>query len=107
MQAKCEEFVLNHLPGIRSLIAKLLSEKYSLTQNQIAEKMNLSQPAVSHYLRKARGKGVEALEKNETVMKKIEEITAEIAKENLDEKKLSSFLCEICKTIFGEKPCLE
>lgn len=38
------------LPGIRSIIASQLKQEYGLKQKEIADKMDITQPAVSQYL---------------------------------------------------------
>ena len=51
-----EELISNAvIPKLRSMIALKLINQHHLTQNQVAEKMGLTQAAVSNYLRKTRG----------------------------------------------------
>ncbi len=42
------------LPAVRSIVAKELSTEYGLNQQEIADKLGLTQPAVSQYLSKSR-----------------------------------------------------
>jgi len=42
------------LPAIRSLLAQELKNSYGLKQREIAERMRLTQPAVSNYLNDSR-----------------------------------------------------
>jgi predicted transcriptional regulator len=42
------------LPSIRSIMARQMSEEYGLNQREIAELLDLTQPAVSQYLNKKR-----------------------------------------------------
>lgn len=42
------------LPAIRSVLARQMSEEYGLNQREIAEMLDLTQPAVSQYLNKKR-----------------------------------------------------
>lgn len=42
------------LPAIRSILARQMSEEYGLNQGEIAEMLDLTQPAVSQYLNKKR-----------------------------------------------------
>lgn len=106
MEIFCERFVKHHLPAVRSMIAKRLLERHELTQNEAAKKMKTSQPAISHYIREARGKKVKELESNEELVKKIDEVVEKIYKENLDDKEFEKLFCEICKLILGDPPCL-
>ncbi len=105
MQARCEKFVTEYLPAVRAVLAKLLAEKHALTQNEIAEKMHISQPAVSHYLRRARGKMAEELIKNEEVYRKLSDFSSKLSRENLSEDSIAELFCEICKILFGEEKC--
>tara|TARA_B100000315_G_C14477311_1_gene541247 strand:+ start:753 stop:1160 length:408 start_codon:yes stop_codon:yes gene_type:complete len=51
-----EELISNAvIPKLRSMIALKLIDQHHLTQNQVAKKMNLTQAAVSNYIRKTRG----------------------------------------------------
>lgn len=105
MEILCERFVNHYLPAIRSMIAKRLLERYDLTQNEVAKKMKTTQPAISHYIREARGKKVKELESNDILSKKIDEIVEKLYNENLDEKEFEKLFCEICKLILGETNC--
>lgn len=46
VEVVCEEV----LPALRSIMASRLSEDFGLKQGEIAEKLGLTQPAVSQYL---------------------------------------------------------
>jgi len=63
---KFELEVINNevLPAIRSIIAKELKNEYGLKQREIAQKLDLTQPAVSQYLNKTRADS-ETIEKIE------------------------------------------
>ncbi len=56
MRFYCEVFARYALPAIRALLAIELSER-GFTQEMIAEKLDLTQAAVSQYLRNVRGRG--------------------------------------------------
>ncbi len=102
---RCEDFVTNRLPAVRAILARLLIEAHGLKQNEVAEKMRISQPAVSHYLRRARGKMAEELMKNEEVFKKLSDFAAKLSKEKVGGEELEKFFCEICKTLYGGRKC--
>lgn len=105
MEILCERFVKYYLSAIRAIIAKRLLERYELTQVEAAKKMRTTQPAISHYIREARGKKVKEIEKNEVLSKKIDEIVEKIYNGNLSDEEFEKLFCEICKTIFGERKC--
>ena len=76
-----EELISNAvIPKLRSMIALKLIHQHHLTQNQVAEKMDLTQAAVSNYLRKTRGNRLDL----ETYAE-IQSITSTIAKLFTDE----------------------
>ncbi|HIQ49724.1 MAG TPA: hypothetical protein EYH56_00855 [Nanoarchaeota archaeon] len=105
MEIYCEKFVKYYLSAIRAIIAKLLLEKYDLTQNEVAKKMKTTQPAISHYIREVRGKKVKEIENNEVVIKKINEFVEMLYNKELSEEEFQKFFCEICKLILGDKTC--
>lgn len=82
----CEFMVTELLPTIRKeTVAYLLSMKY--TQRQIAKIMNVSEAAVSQYVKKKRG-----LHKKE-----LERIISETVRKNYDlSRSFSENVCEIC-----------
>jgi predicted transcriptional regulator len=51
----CEIAVKSVIPAIKATLAKELVEVHSLTQNQVAEILGISQSAVSKYTRQVRG----------------------------------------------------
>ncbi|MFQ5918958.1 MAG: transcriptional regulator [Thermoplasmata archaeon] len=52
----CEHAVPAFLPALRAGIAYTLATDYKLSQREIAERMGLTQAAVSHYITKRRGR---------------------------------------------------
>lgn len=99
MKTCCKIATTSILPAIRSIITKELTDTYNLTQEEIAELLGLTQPAVSQYKKEARGVKVRLLEKNQDVMKLIEELTSDIMNENVDKKMIATQVCNICKRI--------
>ncbi len=102
----CEDAALNLLPTIRALIAKELKEKYNLTQEKIAELLDITQPAVSQYLKEARGKNAKKIEKNHELMKIIEEIAFRIKNNDIKDNEISKKICQICKSYSSRKECI-
>jgi len=80
------------------MIAKELTTKYDLKQTEAAKLLGVSQPAISLYYRKIRGKAID-LEKDPEIIKLIENLAASLAKGNLTHKSFIQMFCEICKTI--------
>lgn len=54
MDFESEVIAREFLPAVRSLLAEKLADDYGLYQKEVAEKMDISQPAVSQYLNEKR-----------------------------------------------------
>jgi predicted transcriptional regulator len=102
----CEDIATNFLPTIRALIAKELKEKYKLTQERIAQMLDITQPAVSQYLKEARGKQAKKIEKVEKIMKIIEEIALRINNGDIKKSEISKMICDICKIYSSKNECI-
>ncbi|MGQ9551634.1 MAG: transcriptional regulator [Candidatus Bathycorpusculaceae bacterium] len=98
MSLPCEVAVKCLLPPVRAMIAKTLTTKHNLTQQEAAKLLGVSQPAISLYERKMRGKAI-SLESDQEIIKLIENLADELAKGNLPRKNFIQAFCEICKTI--------
>ena len=79
MRTYCELVVINFMPAVKALIAKNLLEKHGMTQRQVAEKMKITQPAISYYKRELRGTKTKFLQKNERVMQFVVETAAKVS----------------------------
>ncbi|MEM3459407.1 MAG: helix-turn-helix domain-containing protein [Candidatus Bathyarchaeia archaeon] len=98
MSLPCEVAVKCLLPPVRAMIAKTLTTKYNLTQTEAAKRLGISQPAISLYERKMRGKAIN-LENDPEITKLIENLAEALAKGDLSRKSFIQAFCEICKTI--------
>ena len=79
MQQPQEIEVWYILPAIRRELAKVMIEKYSLTQKEVAKILNVTEPAISQYLKSKRAKEVKF---TKATMVKIEESVDKIIKDN-------------------------
>jgi len=97
---RCEEFVNEYMPTVKANIAYILYNEYDLKQVEISEILDITQPAVSQYIRGSRGKTTELTKEME---KSIEKIAEEIYRSNeegeLTQKEVDNLMCEICKKI--------
>jgi len=98
MSLPCEVAVKCLLPPVRAMIAKTLTTRYNLTQTEAAKRLGISQPAISLYERKMRGKAIN-LENDPEITKLIENFADALAKGELPRKSFIQAFCEICKTI--------
>jgi predicted transcriptional regulator len=95
MLVPCEVAVKCSLPAIRAMIAKDLVAKYGLKQAEVARLLGVSQPAISLYYRRIRGKAVN-LENNFEVKGSIEELAGRLSKHSLSYREFISAFCSIC-----------
>lgn len=88
MKLPCEQLV-EKLPVIRLMITREMIETFNLNQEQAAEKLGITQSAVSHYLSGSRG-----TKKSD---KKLQKEARKIAKEIIEgEKEFPKSICSIC-----------
>ncbi|MEM2917636.1 MAG: hypothetical protein QXN63_04700 [Candidatus Bathyarchaeia archaeon] len=98
MLVPCEVAIKCLLPPVRAMIAKELTTKHNLKQAEAAKLLGVSQPAISLYYRKIRGKAI-SLENDYTIAKQIEELASSLAEGKLSAKDYIMKFCEICRTI--------
>jgi len=94
----CEIAVKCVLPPVRAMIAKELMTKHNLNQTQAAKLLGVSQPAISLYYRKLRGKAID-LEREKEITTLIENLAKKLAEGNLTGTEFILMFCEICRTI--------
>jgi predicted transcriptional regulator len=98
MSVPCEVAVKCVLPVIRAMLAKELMAEYHLKQREVAEMLKVSQPAISLYGRKMRGRAIN-LEKDDDIGKQVRSFAKVLAENHLSRRSLISKYCEICKTV--------
>jgi len=103
MKPPCEVIVRIILPRIRSMIVNQLFNKYGLTQQEIAKRLGLTQPAVSYYLSEKRGLKGENLLKNCEVKEAVDKIAKGIAEKTMDKLNALIEMCRLCKTLRSSK----
>ncbi|MGB9740790.1 MAG: transcriptional regulator [Candidatus Bathyarchaeia archaeon] len=99
MLVPCEIAVKCLLPAMRAIIAKELTTTHNLKQAEAAKLLGVSQPAISLYYRRLRGKAID-LENDADVMKIIKEFADSLVCSNTmtHEESMKKF-CEICKLV--------
>jgi len=98
MLAPCEIAIRCILPSVRAMIAKELMTKHDLKQAETAKLLGVSQPAISLYYRKMRGKAID-LENDLDITKLTSNLANLLTSGNLSHKDFIPVFCEICKTI--------
>jgi predicted transcriptional regulator len=100
MRIPCEDFARHILPAFRSLIAKGLIERHSLTQVAAAKKLGTTQAAISYYISSKRGERyVKQLENNSLVTSKIREIVNGLEAGTLSSVEVTDKLCDLCESV--------
>lgn len=98
MLVPCEVAVKCGLPAIRAMIAEELMTKHELKQVETAKLLGVSQPAISLYFRKKRGRAID-LKNERDITNLVENLAASLAKGNLPPRDFIPMFCEICSTI--------
>jgi predicted transcriptional regulator len=98
MSLPCEIAVKCVLPSVRAMTAKKLMTKHSLKQEEVAKLLGISQPAISLYRRRIRGKAID-LENDPAITALVENLAASLAQGNVARRDFIRSFCEICKTI--------
>ncbi|UCF13151.1 MAG: helix-turn-helix domain-containing protein [Thermoplasmatales archaeon] len=94
MKTPCEIIVWNVVPIIRKEFAKSLIKYYDLTQRVVADKLGLTESAVSRYVSGKRG----ALEiTDDEILEEIKESAKRIVKEN--GTAVIEETCRICRLL--------
>lgn len=94
MKTPCEIIVWNVVPIIRKEFAKYLIENHNLNQRKVADKLGITESAVSRYLSGKRG----ALEiTDDGILKEIKKSASRIAAEN--GSTIIEETCRICKIL--------
>ena len=98
MLVPCEVAVKCALPAIRAMIAKELMMHYKLRQADAAKLLGVSQPAISLYSRRMRGKAID-LEDDSEIRSLTEELAGRLFEGDLPHVKFISDFCQICRKI--------
>ena len=100
MRPPCELVVKRVLPAFRSLVAKMLVEKYHFSQVAAAEKLGTTQAAISHYLYSKRGdKRIKQLAAMPSVQAIADEVALGIANGRFSSFDAMVKFCELCKDL--------
>ena len=102
----CEEIVWYLLPLIRKEFAKSLIKDHGLTQRKAAEKLGITEAAVSQYVSKKRG---DLKVKNIKIRREIKKSTKRIIEGDIQVMKTET--CRICHLLrtegFGKEKCVK
>lgn len=103
MKLYCEVVAKEILPSLRALLAKSLIEKHKLTKQEAAEKLGLTQGAISQYKRYLRGVRSQKIEKDEEMQKEIDKLSGKLTSGISHKEAIENFydLCRLYIRKFG------
>jgi predicted transcriptional regulator len=96
MQCKCEIAVNEILPYARSVIARKLVDTYGFSQTNAAKRMGISQPAISQYRSKIRGRRACRLAKDPRFTELAERVAKGIAEGSIRPAQVGKEMCRFC-----------
>lgn len=104
MRPPCEVIVKKVLPAIRSILVKQLNEDHNLSQTEIAEKLGITQPAVSQYMKSARGNSeiAESL-KEANLYSEVRKLSKGIADGTIQGPQIIEKYCDLCDSMVREE----
>ena len=94
-----EVVVQDILPAVRALVAKELTGKHKLTQQKAAEKLGVTQAAVSQYSRELRGWRGKLIPEDGKIMNEVKVLASVVAEKKLNAPESIEQLSEICKMV--------
>lgn len=95
----CEKFVKNYLPSLKANIVKCLYNDYNLNQTQISKALDITQAAVSQYIRGVRGSEELSDELIEETEKAADNLYELYEKDEITDEERAKVWCSICKKI--------
>ncbi|MDX9798891.1 MAG: winged helix-turn-helix transcriptional regulator [Bacteroidales bacterium] len=95
MKIPCELIVWYVLPSIRKELARVLVEESHLSQKEVANKLGLTESAISQYLKAKRG---DELKFSQEILGEIKVAAEQIANSD-DESMVIGKICSICNVI--------
>jgi hypothetical protein len=102
MLLPCEIAIKYFIPALRASIAKILFEKYNLTQMEIALKLGVTQAAISKYLSGKYSKEIKTIERKKTIKSLSKEFALALVKKRKAKIDFSKNFCTHCK-ILGKR----
>jgi len=83
------------LPAFRAMVSKRLTVNYSMTQQEVATRLGVTQASVSNYARKARGMMLD-LEIDANIGRAADKVAELLASEKPDRRDALRIMTEVC-----------
>jgi predicted transcriptional regulator len=94
----CEVAVKSVIPALRALVAKELTQKHNLKQNDAASLLGITQAAVSKYNRNVRGRVIE-IEKIDDIQQIVLEIVELLTSNSVSRNAVVHRFCLACQIV--------
>jgi predicted transcriptional regulator len=98
----CELAVRIVIPSLRALVARELTQKYSMRQEEAALALGVTQSAISQYVRSARGNTLN-LEGISSIHEIIGYAAGQIASNGASAGQINALYCKACRVVREEK----
>ena len=102
MNPACEIVVTKVLPVIRANLAKSLIQEHGFTQQNAAKTLNITQPAISQYLKELRGQSP-AFDSDKKLKSMVSSMASDLAGKKLSDNEKTARFCELCKYVRSSK----
>jgi len=89
------------LPALRAAVAQQLTDR-GFTQEEVAELMGLTQPAVSQYCSMKRGRAYSVVNEDGFLREQVDALTDAVARQ--DRERVRSVYCTTCEYVHREDP---
>ncbi len=97
---RCEKFVNEYIPAVKASIAHILYNEYDLKQVEISNILDITQPAVSQYIRGTRGKSRDFPKSMDEAIDEVSQKIYDLHEaDDLTDDKVDDMMCEICRSI--------
>ena len=96
MSVLCEVMVKQIIPAVRVKVTKQLYSKYHFNQEYIAEKLGITQAAVSKYLSGKYTQEIKKLERDKIVKKISGDVIRAIIKKTFNRSSFERTVCKYC-----------
>ncbi len=90
------------IPAIRYMVAKNLIREHSFTQKEVADKLGVTQAAISNYLRRTRAVALK-FDDNRDICRSVDELTEMLLEGNPNRPEVVEKITDICDYIRKHK----
>ena len=97
MKTLCELMSIEVLPTVRALVARRLVETHGYSQQQAADKLGTTQPAISQYKRELRGHKTSVFIRDQKLMGIVNSIAKRMALGEINQQDAALEFCDVCR----------